>query len=305
VTSGVRVANAPVSFGVFELTAGSHPHLPGAEDVLTAVAGAGYDGIDLGPPGYLGVGADLRGNLDVHRLTLAGGWVQLHLLEEEELEQDLEVLRSTLHALQCSPHRGLAPRPTLADAGSDARRRAPGRAAVDPELALAYDDWKRLAANLEGAARICREAGLEPTFHHHAGTHVESVAEVEALLESTDIGLCLDTGHLVLAGGRPRDALERWRERIDHVHLKDIDATAARALTERAASMEEMWSEGVFRSLGEGDVGVQAFVASLLAGGYEGWVVVEQDRILQPGQALEPVAAEQARNRAFLRERGL
>ena len=49
----VLVANAPVSYGAFERTIGL-PGVPTGDDVLSAVAGAGYEGIDLGPVGFLG-----------------------------------------------------------------------------------------------------------------------------------------------------------------------------------------------------------------------------------------------------------
>ena len=49
----IIVANAPVSYAAFERTIGL-PGVPTAEAVLSAVAEAGYDGIDLGPVGFLG-----------------------------------------------------------------------------------------------------------------------------------------------------------------------------------------------------------------------------------------------------------
>ena len=69
----IRIANAPVSYGVFEMTAGKIPNLPWATEVLDAVAAAGYEGIDHGPLGFLGVGAELRDRLRGRGLSLAGG----------------------------------------------------------------------------------------------------------------------------------------------------------------------------------------------------------------------------------------
>ena len=57
--SAIVVANAPVSYGAFELTVGIDPNVPDGAHVLDEVAGAGYGGIDLGPVGYLGSGAEL------------------------------------------------------------------------------------------------------------------------------------------------------------------------------------------------------------------------------------------------------
>src|SRR5439155_830768 len=73
----------------------------------------------------------------------------------------------------------------------------------------------------EVAVACCRERGYVPTFHHGTGTHVEAPWEIERVLEDTSIGLCLDTGHLLLGGGDPVRAIREWRGRINHFHLKD------------------------------------------------------------------------------------
>ena len=52
---------------------------------------------------------------------------------------------------------------------------------------------------------------------------METPEDVERLLELTDVQLCLDTGHLLLAGGDPVRALRDWSARIGHVHVKDGD----------------------------------------------------------------------------------
>ena len=67
-----KIANAPVSFGVFELSDGPAPL--SADEMVHALAAAGYEGIDLGPVGYLGTGADLVERLG--DLRLAGGWAE-------------------------------------------------------------------------------------------------------------------------------------------------------------------------------------------------------------------------------------
>lgn len=62
----VALVNAPVSYGVFEMTVGTDRYLAPAERVLDEVAAAGYQGIDLGPNDYLGQGAGLG---DAPRVT--------------------------------------------------------------------------------------------------------------------------------------------------------------------------------------------------------------------------------------------
>jgi inosose dehydratase len=62
------------------------------------------------------------------------------------------------------------------------------------------------------------------------------------------------------------------------------------------------WRRGLFCALGEGDVDLDGFCAALGARGYDGWVVVEQDRVLEDAGSFEAASAEQTRNRAWLRD---
>ena len=75
------------------------------------------------------------------------------------------------------------------------------------------------------------------------------------MLELTDVGLLLDTGHLALGGGDPVQGLRDWHERIDHVHVKDYRRSILdSASIADAAGMEEAWRRKVFCELGTGDV---------------------------------------------------
>jgi inosose dehydratase len=286
---------------------GRIPHLPGPDELLDAVVEAGYDGIDLGPLGFLGEGSELRARLRSRRLGLAGGWVALRFTNPEWFEEDLASLDRALEAFEAGADLEPAwrPKPTLADAGSPERAASPGRGKDLPVIGLDEAGWRRLSAGVQRAAERCRARDLEPTFHHHVGTYVEAPHEIERLLELTDIGVCLDTGHLLLGGGQPVIALRDWGERVNHVHLKDARrAVLDRVIADRAG-MEAVWRRGAFCELGTGDLDVDGFLATLRARDYSGWLVVEQDRIPEPGESLADAAGTQARNRAFLRARGL
>jgi inosose dehydratase len=128
------------------------------------------------------------------------------------------------------------------------------------------------------------------------GTRVETPAEIERLLDGTDVGLLLDTGHLVAGGGDPVASLRDWRARINHVHVKDVRLDVLRSV----GSWDEAWRAGVFCELGTGDVDLEGFVAGL--DGYDGWLVVEQDWVPGPDDDVGPQAAAQARNRRWLAE---
>lgn len=299
--SGVRVANAPCSYGAFEITVGVLPNVPGAEEVLGWIARAGYEGTELGPPGYLGDRATLRGRLERHNLVLCGGYIPLRFSEPGHWEEDLAAMAGTLDLFDAAG--GGEARPVLADAGSPERSAHPGRAATDRSIGLDEAGWRRLAEGVARAADLARGRGYEPTFHHHTGTNVEAPWEIERLLELTDVGLLLDTGHLALGGGDPVQGLRDWRDRIDHVHVKDVRMSVLKGVVADGADMPEAWRRGVFCELGAGDVDLDGFIADLLAGGYAGWLVVEQDMIPAPGDDPAEAAEAQVRNRRALRER--
>src|SRR2546425_7655043 len=93
-TSKIVIANAPVSYGAFELTVGILPDVPDGDAVLDEVAGAGYAGIDLGPIGYFGLGDDLAVNLARRGLALSGGFFELPFSDHAKMPAALPELGS-------------------------------------------------------------------------------------------------------------------------------------------------------------------------------------------------------------------
>ena len=296
--SPIRVANAPCSYGAFEITVGRLPNVPDALDVLESMAEAGYEGTELGPPGYLGENGVLRTRLEANGLELAGGYVPIRFSEPDRVGEDLRGLEATLDAFDAAGAAGA--RPVFADGGSPERAARPGAAATDLSVALDESGWRRFADGVARAAEVARSRGYEPTFHHHTATYVEAPWEIERMLELTDLGLLLDTGHLALGGGDPVQGLRDWRDRIDHVHVKDYKRSILDSVIADAADMQEAWRRRVFCELGTGDVDLPAFFGELAASGYSGWLVVEQDLIPAPDEDEREAMAAQARNRRWL-----
>ena len=151
------------SYGAFELTVGHDPDVPDGITVLDQVAAAGYAGIDLGPVGYLGSGERLGELLAERGLGLAGAYVELPYADHDALERTLPELDAILAVFDAvrSYLPGPPPRPTLAEAGSQARRNRPGRSARDPSLGFDADAWRRFAAGLARVIDRCRDRGYD------------------------------------------------------------------------------------------------------------------------------------------------
>ena len=112
---------------------------------------------------------------------------------------------------------------------------------------------------------------------------VESGEETDRVLAGSRIGLCLDTGHLLIGGGDPVRVAVSTPDRIAHVHLKDVRLDLARQVQAGEATYTEAVAAGMYVPLGQGDVDIAAIVGALEAHGYAGWYVLEQDTIL-PGR---------------------
>jgi len=301
--STIAIANAPVSFGAFEVTVGIDPNTPDGDAVLDAVSGAGYVGIDLGPVGYFGEGEALAGRLSARGLGLAGAYLELPFSEPEPLREMLPQLDALLDALDAVRDLGpFPPRPTLGDFSNLARRARPGQAVSDHSLGLDAAGFDRFVAGVESVAERCRNRGYEPTFHNETGTYIEAPWEIERMLERTSINLCLDTGHLIVGGGDPIAALHDWGSRINHLHIKDARRTVIADIVRDAAPAEAIWERGAFCGLGHGDVPMDK-VLELIRADFTGWLVVEQD-ILPDAAGITRPAADQLANLRFLQAHG-
>ncbi|MHB1317884.1 MAG: TIM barrel protein, partial [Anaerolineae bacterium] len=193
----------------------------------------------------------------------------------------------------------------LADSNGTVKTRTHNAGRVTPEMSLDDTDWATFASAASELARVVlAETGLRTVFHHHCGGYVETPAEIERLMSLTDpdlLGLCLDTGHCMYGGGDPLALLQRYRTRIWHVHLKDMDpAITVRARAEGWGYFQAV-AHGVFCELGRGAVPLKGILSMLGSTSYDGWLVVEQDVLPSMGSPRDSAQ----RNRDYLSRIGL
>ena len=89
-------------------------------------------------------------------------------------------------------------------------------------------------------------------YHHHMGSIIENEDDVNWLMEgsSSDLSLCFDTGHLLFGGGDVMATLDRWGDRIHHVHYKDIRPDIVKDIRENNKSFLDAVIDGAFRRFG-------------------------------------------------------
>jgi inosose dehydratase len=334
----MHIANAPCSWGILEFESASLA--PSASQVLDEIAATGYAGTELGDWNFLPTDPQrLAGELEARQLALVGAFVDVALTdpvaheagEETAVRTARLLVRSVrLQADSRSPAKAghyvhlksaVTPDPTYEKKGSREAEKAPvvvlsdatarnlertaraGRITANDSLTPPQFDV--VAAGAERIARAVRDAtGLRTVFHHHCATFVETPAEIDALMQRTSaelVGLCLDTGHATFGGGDPVALVDRYRDRIRHVHFKDCSRTVADRARAAAWDYVTAVRHGLFCELGEGEVDFAAVRDRLRACGYDGWIVVEQDVLPSMGTPAESAA----RNRRFLTALGL
>lgn len=307
-TPRMPVANAPVSFGVDEILV-EDAWMPEPEAILDIMVDLGFEGTELGPPGYLGTSEQVRDRLSSRGLQLVGSFLPQRFTRDDAAAEDREWLKTALRLVRDGAPEGSNTLAILSD-GFDATDRMAyaGRIQEHPETWLTDRGWRTLVDNLHRSAEVARDAGFEPVIHPHAGTYLETGDETHRLMDSIDpqlVGLCLDTGHARFGGADPVELVETYHELIRHVHVKDCRVSVLEDVRVEGKGMEEALTRGAFTELGNGDSGIGDVIAALQRHGYDGWLVIEQDRFLFAGDTMETLRESQRRNRDFLRSLGI
>lgn len=267
-----RIAAAPISWGVCEVPGWGHQLSP--ERVLDEMRDLGLTATEFGPAGFLADDpAAKAAQLAAHHLRAVGGFLPV-LLHDPGHDPVPEV---DAYIDGC----------VAAGAGVVVLAAFTGVDGYDDRPVLDDVGWQTMLDNLDVLTAHAESRGVVASLHPHVGTMVEKGAEVERVMAGSRVGLCLDTGHLAVGGADPVAIAHRHAARVNHVHLKDVDAALAARVASGELAFGEAVRAGIFRPLGAGDVDIAAIVADLEAAGYQGWYVLEQDVML----GAEPVGA--------------
>ena len=269
----IRIATAPVSWGIMEVEGWARQQT--YTEVLDEMVQAGYTGTELGPYGFLPTDSqELKRELEKRNMVLLGAFVPLPLGRPERHQEGMLVALETARLLAANG----APYIVLADEMNDRRMAIAGSAGR--EDGFTEVQWPGAAKLIASIAEAAADLGVRSVFHHHAGTYVETPAEVAHLLELTDprlLGICLDTGHYFYGGGDPVEFARTQAQRIWHLHLKDIRANVLEKVRREKIAYLEAIRMGVFCELGQGNVDLAGVIRELTQAGFDGWAVFEQD----------------------------
>jgi inosose dehydratase len=281
----IHIANAPCSWGVDDP---KNPFLPPWQKVLSEAAQAGYRSIELGPWSYLPVDAsELSQQLELHNLSLVAGTLFDDLVSEANFPAMVALTHNICRNLSQVPtaektHGVNQPAPYLViiDFGNPERAKYAGQSDKAPRLSSA--DWQRMMQHITTLSEIAwQEYGVRAVIHPHAGGCIEFADELEQLVQDIPhevAGLCLDTGHLYYSGMDPITWLNRYWDRIDYLHFKDVNEAVWRAVIARGVDFFAACAEGVMCPIGKGAIDYPAVRAFLAERDYQGWITIEQER---------------------------
>jgi inosose dehydratase len=256
-------------------------HFTSLEDCLREAAESGYAGIEMGGI-FPRTAGELRPLLDHAGLSLISGWYdgKLHQLGPEAEFRAVRPFLEFHKQMGCrvivyadvsgatfgDPAMPMSRRPKIADGG-----------------------WAHYGADATILARRMAEFGVRMAFHHHIGTVVESDEEVDRLMAETgaEVGLLLDTGHSLLAGGHPLALTRRHVARINHFHGKDVRPQVLARLRTEDTSFVKAVMDNVYTVPGDGFIDFPAILAAIAQSGYGGWLVVEAEQDLRKYPPLE------------------
>ena len=244
------------------------------ERCLEEMHAAGYAGSELGHkfPRSADALAPLLRRFD---LQLVSGWHSTHLLENTFAEEEkrfgahLDFLArmgcKVVIVAECSRHIYHDPQQPLVFTGR--------------ETLLNEAEWMRLAKGLDALGRMADQRGLRLVYHQHMGTVIQDAREIDRLMMMTHhVQLLVDTGHLLFADAEPLRVVVKHRQRVGHVHLKNVRPDVV--LRARAEKQSFAWAvrAGVFTVPGDGGYDFAPILKLLRATGYAGWLVVEAEQ---------------------------
>lgn len=239
---------------------------------LAEASAAGYDGVELGhkfprDPNLL------RPELDKHSLSLVSGWYSGRLLERDS-EAEIAAMQSHVSLLKAMGSDVLIFAEVTGCIHSDIDTRLSQRPRIPK------DHWSTFCSRLDAVAKACMAEGLKLCFHHHMGTVVQSLQDIDQMMQSTsdDMHLLLDSGHARFAGADPVQLAKNYADRIGHVHCKDIREPILQRIQNRDSSFLEAVLAGVFTVPGDGCIDYDGVFDALRDKDYSGWVVVEAEQ---------------------------
>ncbi|MEK9880754.1 MAG: myo-inosose-2 dehydratase [Paracoccaceae bacterium] len=234
----------------------------------------GYQGVERGR--YMPADTNgLRTYLDRYHVALCGGWCSGNLLVND-VSTEIAAIQNQVDQFAALK----APCIVYAECSNtiQGERFIP----VSRRPKFSRDEIFAYGKKLSEVAKWSNDCGVVLSYHHHMGAIIQDADDIDWLMEgsSDELTLLYDTGHLYFAGVDLLSVLNKWGNRIHHVHFKDVRPSVLNWVRTSDKSFLDGVAEGVFSVPGdpEGTIDFQGIVDQLKKMEYEGWIVVEAEQ---------------------------
>ena len=186
------------------------------EVCLAEAREVGFEGMELGHK-FPREPAALRAALAPYDMACVSAWYSSELLRRDAAAE-LVALRPHLDLLKAMGSKVLVFAETSNAIHGDIAMPLSRRPVLEEGR------WAEFGARITEVADATWAEGVRLVYHHHMGTVVQSQADIDAFMAVTgpSVHLLLDTGHATWGGADPVMLASRYRERISHVHTKDV-----------------------------------------------------------------------------------
>ena len=266
----VKLGIAPIAWSNDDM-----PELGGdtpLEQCLSEASEAGFSGIESGGK-FPKKSNELIPLLDKYNLKLCSGWYGANL-RINSVKEEIELIQDQLKLFQdCK-----APCIVFAEV-SDSIAGDPKRP-LSTRPKMTADEWIIYCKKISEIGKYLEDQGMPLAYHHHMGTVIETQQDTERLLENTseEVKLILDTGHMLFAGGNSIEVANNFKERIIHVHCKDMRKKVLEKSLKEDFSFRQAFLEGAFTVPGDGFIDYEPLLTFLKKNNYNGWLVVEAEQ---------------------------
>ncbi|WTO35364.1 myo-inosose-2 dehydratase [Streptomyces achromogenes] len=245
------------------------------EQCVSEMALAGFQGCSIGHK-YPADPAVLKKALDLRGLKVSEPWVSTYFTIGEK-DRTIENFKRQLEFLEKVGGRDIV----VAEFGLSSHLQPIPVFKQRPEFT--DKEWDLLTGGLNEIGRLAADKNMRLCYHHHMGTGVQTAEDIDRLMAHTDpdrVHLLFDTGHLQFAGDDPLKTAEKHKQRIKHVHLKNVRQSVADKVRSDHLSFQEGILQGVFTVPGdpEGAIDFEPVLSTLGEAGFEGWLVVEAEQ---------------------------
>jgi inosose dehydratase len=244
------------------------------EQCVSEMALAGYAGTEIGNK-YPKNTETLGKALELRHLEVASAWFSSFLTTQpfEQTQQAFLVHRDFLHAMGAKVI-------VVSEQGHSIQGKIDAPI-FENKYVLNDAEWEKLSSGLNRLGKLAAEKDMKLVYHHHMGTVVQTIQEIDRLMATTDpqlVYLLFDSGHLVFSGEDAQVVLEKYIQRVKHVHLKDVRSDILKTVKEKKMSFLQAVRAGAFTVPGDGCIDFIPLFKILEQNDYEGWMLVEAEQ---------------------------